>query len=175
MSISPATTKIPLSVNQKNIHISTEGLLDLNKSSVSDLESLYGIGPVLAERIIEYRNQNGGFTSVSQLLDVNGIGEKKYERIKGSVFVSSDINYIQKTEFVNNTISEKNNTLININTADLAELQKISGIGPVLAGRIIEYRNIHGDFSSVNNLENVSGIGPATIKRIQPYIRVSDE
>ncbi len=51
------------------------GLLDLNAASVSDLDSLPGIGPVLAQRIVDWRTENDRFGSVDQLREVTGIGE----------------------------------------------------------------------------------------------------
>jgi comEA protein len=54
----------------------------------------------------------------------------------------------------------KENATININTASAADLDRLDGIGPVLASRIIAYRTEHGRFSSVDELDNVPGIGP---------------
>jgi competence protein ComEA len=51
------------------------GLLDLNAASASDLDALPGIGPVLAQRIVDWRTANGRFASVDQLREVTGIGE----------------------------------------------------------------------------------------------------
>ncbi|HHY47016.1 MAG TPA: ComEA family DNA-binding protein [Firmicutes bacterium] len=59
-----------------------DGLIDLNACSEQDLTSLKGIGPVLAQRIIEYRSHHGRFRSVSDLIEVPGIGPKKLESIK---------------------------------------------------------------------------------------------
>lgn len=52
------------------------------------------------------------------------------------------------------------NAPININTASAAELEQLDGIGPVLAERIVEFREQHGPFASVDELDAVSGIGP---------------
>lgn len=60
--------------------------------------------------------------------------------------------------------------LININTADKDELDLLDGIGPALAGRIIEYRNENGPFKSADELSEVSGIGPKTVENIKDYI-----
>lgn len=59
--------------------------------------------------------------------------------------------------------------LININTATAAELDLLPGIGPVTAGRIIEYRNEHGPFRSLDELDNITRIGPKTIADLAPY------
>lgn len=61
--------------------------VDLNAASARDLEELPGIGPKTAQKIIEYREQNGFFRSVDDLLEIPGIGEKKLENIKSYVFV----------------------------------------------------------------------------------------
>lgn len=61
--------------------------IDLNAASLEELDSLPGIGPVLAQRIIDYREQNDGFRSVSEVVNVNGIGEKTYEKIADLVEV----------------------------------------------------------------------------------------
>ncbi len=63
------------------------GLLDLNAASASDLDALPGIGPVLAQRIVDWRTENGRFASVDQLREVNGIGEAKYEDLRAKVMV----------------------------------------------------------------------------------------
>jgi competence protein ComEA len=55
--------------------------LPLNMVSARELEDLPGIGPVIARRIIEYRQQRGGFGSLNELKEIKGIGDKLYERI----------------------------------------------------------------------------------------------
>jgi len=54
------------------------GLVNINTASKSLLEDLPGIGPVYAERILEYRQKNGGFKSKEELMEIKGIGEKTY-------------------------------------------------------------------------------------------------
>ncbi len=63
------------------------GLLDLNAASASDLDALPGIGPVLAQRIVDWRTENGRFASVDQLREVTGIGEAKYADLEPKVTV----------------------------------------------------------------------------------------
>ena len=57
----------------------------VNRASASDLESLPGVGPVLAERIVAYRDEHGAFQTVEDLLDVPGIGESKLASIRDLV------------------------------------------------------------------------------------------
>ena len=58
------------------------GPIALNRASAKELESLDGIGPVLAARIIAYRNQNGPFLTVDDLMKVSGIGTVKFAQFK---------------------------------------------------------------------------------------------
>lgn len=59
--------------------------LDLNAATAEQLDSLPGVGPVMAERIVRWRTENGRFTSVDQLRNVPGIGEAKFSRLRDAV------------------------------------------------------------------------------------------
>ena len=61
------------------------GILSINGATASDLESLPGVGPVLAERIVAFREENGGFDVVEDLLEVPGIGEAKLAAMRDLV------------------------------------------------------------------------------------------
>ena len=75
----------------------------------------------------------------------------------------------------NSSPSESLNELININTADQSSLETLSGIGPVIASRIISFRDQNGPFSDIVEIQKVSGIGPATFEKIKDYITVVDQ
>lgn len=68
-------------------HGQSGGLVNLNTASISDLDSLPGIGPALAQRILDFRERNGGFRTVEDLLEVPGIGSKKFEELRELVTV----------------------------------------------------------------------------------------
>ena len=59
---------------------------------------------------------------------------------------------------------------VNINSAGLDELQRLPGIGPAYAQRILDYRTEHGRFTSVEQLDNVKGIGPKTLEKLRPFV-----
>ena len=62
-------------------------LININTCSYEDLLSLNGIGPVKAQAIIEYRSTNGGFSSIEEITNVSGIGDKTFESIRNFITV----------------------------------------------------------------------------------------
>ena len=59
--------------------------ININTAGEKDLISLKGIGPVFAERIISYRDTDGPFKSIEEIMNVKGIGPKKFDKIKDSI------------------------------------------------------------------------------------------
>lgn len=62
--------------------------------------------------------------------------------------------------------------LVNLNTANQAELESVPGIGPATARAILDYRNKNGPFKQVDDLIAVSGIGTKTLEKLRPYLQV---
>jgi competence protein ComEA len=60
--------------------------------------------------------------------------------------------------------------MININTAGKRDFEKLPGIGPVIAGRIVSYRDENGPFLDINGLKEVKGIGPAKFEILREYL-----
>ena len=84
-------------------------------------------------------------------------------------------NYITEGGGENIVISDNNTkteTKVNINTATQTELETLTGIGPSIASRIIEYRESNGKFKNIEEIKNVSGIGDAKYKKIENEITV---
>jgi competence protein ComEA len=65
----------------------TGGKVNLNTATVAELDVLPGIGPALAQRIVDYRTEHGGFRSVDELRQVSGIGDARFDELKDLVTV----------------------------------------------------------------------------------------
>lgn len=150
--------KIPKNTLKK----SKDTKLDLNTASKEDLIALPGIGEVKAAEIIRYREEHGGFKNIDELMNVRGIGKATLEKIRDLVKVgdvSADV-----------PVKSGKHVKINVNTATPQELMELPGIGPVLAERIIDYREHNGKFNKPEDLLNVSGIGIKTLSKFREMI-----
>lgn len=65
----------------------SSGLINLNNASLEQLDGLPGIGQAYAQRIIDYRQLNGGFQSKEEIMEIKGIGEKTYEKLKDLISI----------------------------------------------------------------------------------------
>jgi len=71
--------------------VQEEGLkVDLNRAGVEELMKLPGVGEKVAERIVSYRDENGGFDAPEELMNVRGIGEKTYLKLESYLTVSKE-------------------------------------------------------------------------------------
>ena len=64
--------------------------IDINTATAEELQQLMGIGPVLAQAIVDYRAEHGPFASVDELLEVSGIGEAKLDNIRSDVTIGGE-------------------------------------------------------------------------------------
>jgi comEA protein len=86
-SISDSLTKEKDKQEKEELLAKFEKKININLAYTTDLQRLPGIGKVTADRIIEYREQNNGFSRIEDLMKVRGIGAKKFEKIKDLITI----------------------------------------------------------------------------------------
>lgn len=117
-------------------------------------------------RIIDAVNAVGGMTELADTEVVN-----LAENLSDGQHIHIPTKDIFFREF-STTPNSNSSDLININTADQKELEKIKGVGPSIAGRIIEYRENNGAFKSIDEIKKVRGIGDKTFEKMKDQITV---
>lgn len=147
---SATETSYTKSVSQE----ATIAKFDLNKIDTSVLQQINGIGSVLSNRIIKYRDRLGGFVTINQLEEVWGLKEEPLSKLK------------------EHSIIEPNSVIkqININTANYDILYQHVYISKKVANLIIDYRNQHGNYNSIDDLKYIHLIDEQLFKKISPYI-----
>lgn len=134
--------------------------LSLNGSDSASLERLPGIGPVLASRIIRYREKLGGFHSKHQLQEVYGIDDTLFAFVEKFIEVSAEDASLKK---------------IDLNTATLETLRQHPYLRWEKARAIIRYREANGPFTSVRDLEKILPLDSTTLLRLLPYVHVNTD
>lgn len=74
---------------KSEVRVEAQGtaVVNINKASLEELQTVRGIGPSLAERIIQYRDEHGRFERPEDLVNIRGIGEAKFEKIKSQISI----------------------------------------------------------------------------------------
>jgi competence protein ComEA len=158
--------------------------IDLNRASRAELLQVPGFGPSLVDRIESHRRDHGPFHSVDELVDVQGVGPTTLQRVRPWVTVATadDLstgtipNAPHSSEKPARAVSKKEtagSTLLDPNRATLDQLQRLPGIGPKMAQRIIDERE-KKPFKTVEDLRHVSGIGPKTLDKLRPFLQFGE-
>lgn len=75
------------SFSEKDEQAQTDKIININTATLDELMTLTGIGETIGQRIIDYRTENGAFSSIEEITEVKGIGEKNFEKIKDRITV----------------------------------------------------------------------------------------
>lgn len=128
------------------------------------------------ERLVDLIRQAGGFTDQADQKSINLSAKLKDEEViyvpKVGESSSSESTDSPTGSSVSNQISTTSGPKININKADLTELQKLTGIGQKKAQDIIDFRMKNGDFKSIEDLGKVSGFGDKTLEKLKDEISI---
>jgi len=135
--------------------------LDPNFADETELRRLPGIGPAKASAIVRDRRENGPFGSLEDMERVAGLGEKTVSRLAPYLALSSL-----------SPASRSAHGRLDLNRAGLEDLLRLPGIGPELAGRILEFRQRSGGFRELDDLLAVPGIGPGIVEKIRNQVRI---
>ena len=129
--------------------------VELNTADSLQLVGLYGIGPKMASKIIDYRNRLGGFFRVEQLTEIWGIDEFLLEELNGKIYVDlSKVKYLP------------------INSITYDELKLNPYLRFKTASAIINYRKHHGAFKRVEDLKQVILLPDSTYQKLLPYLKL---
>ncbi len=133
--------------NNTTIFVDVQG--KVNKPGVYELKQ--------GSRVYNAIEKAGGITEGSNVSNVN----------QAQLLVDGQQIFIGEGTDNNSALSDYGTKLINLNNASAEELQKVNGVGPVMANKIIKFREANGGFKSIDDLYNVSGIGEKTFDNIK--------
>lgn len=131
----------------------TLSIVELNSADSAQLDALRGIGPVLAKRIVTYRDMLGGYYSVEQLREINNLSDKTYADL-----------YLQFE--VDTTRIKK----IDINNFKYKQLSNHPYLPVAQLNSIMNYKRLMGKFSSVDDLLKYKLVDSLTFEKLSPYL-----
>lgn len=128
-------------------------ILDINIASASDFQSLYGIGPVLSERIVKFREALGGFVAIDQVGSIYGLADSIFQELKPQL-----------------TYTPIPVQQMDINHLPLDSLKKHPYIDYKTARAIVNYRTQHGLYRHLDDLLKIHIIKKELLEMLGPYI-----
>lgn len=195
------STKTKLTDVEKNTVTTVSPLfpIDINSADVETLCFLDGIGETLAQSIVDYRNENGDFLNIEEIMNVYGIGENIFNKICENIYVENpfypefeeseeieDEQIIEEypeeseeNEMVEDVTEEIELTLdeaapIEINTADSEILMLLPHVNEIIAEDIIELREKLGGFSSTYELLYIEELSDKQVSEIIDYVFIAE-
>lgn len=142
----------PISTFAKNQQVPEK--IEINSATVEDLDKLPGIGMKLGERILKFREKLGGFYAVDQVGETFGLQDSVFRKIKPMLTCNGKV------------------LQININTVDKTTLSTHPYFRGVPAGAILNFRDQHGPFNTVEDIKAVSVLTPEQFQKLRPYLAV---
>lgn len=153
--VSIAQTAASPFLAEKKLYKPVQLSVDINTADSALFESLPGIGPRLAARIISFREKLGGFCRIEQVAETYGLPDSVFRRIRPQL-----------------RIGELRLRPIAVNTALMEELAKHPYIRYKLAKAIIAYRSQHGPFRQPDDLRKMAVMDEETIAKLTPYLQL---
>ena len=151
--------------------------INVNIADIETLAELPGIGPAKAQAIFEYRTQQESLSSLIELTNIKGIGKKTLAKLLPYLEMIGDSAEVyafvaEETQAKDTVLTSEVTEKININSASFDQLQSLNGIGQKKAQAIIDYRNEHGSFETIEEIMNVKGIGQGIFDKVKNSIEV---
>ena len=155
--------------------------IDLNTASADEIARLPRIGMSLAKRIVQDRTTRGAFRGLEELDRVPGVGPALLNRLSewvafgesGRVSVAPEI---AANPGIPGAYAAPGGApaegLVDLNSASIADLEALPGIGKAKARAILAYRRSHGSFAVVSDLGRVPGFGQSLVARVTPLVTV---
>jgi len=165
--LSVAVSKAASAEERRSRPLAPDERLDPNVATEEDLDRLPGIGPALAAAIVRAREEGIVFTAPEDLTGVRGVGPALLERMRPHLAAR----FAPAPRTAGRARAEPARAVVDLNSAAPEELQRLPGVGPALAERIVRHRR-SSPFASVDDLLAVRGIGPATLEKLRPFARV---
>ena len=128
-------------------------IIPINTADSAAWETLPGIGPTLAARLVRFREKLGGFYAIAQVAETYGLPDSTFKKIQASLRLDSGS--LKK---------------LNINQMDERSLAQHPYIRYKLARLIVQYRSVHGPFSQPGDLYNIPLVNDSIYRKLEKYI-----
>jgi competence ComEA-like helix-hairpin-helix protein len=150
--------------------------IDADRASAPELARLPRVGLALAKKIVADREARGPFGGPAGLDRVPGVGPGLLAALGPHLAFSGPSSTSASLPITSTQpgapVEVSGGAVVDLNTADVAALDALPGVGPGRARAIVGYRQANGPFHAVQELARVPGIGPAALARLQGRVRV---